>query len=139
MAHFDDLTPCTYFPGTADKLRAVGWLENGHPFPKGTTSAAFLARLKQLLVSPWAPIDFMGPHFCDLCPPGTRIGCVENLFVPTEDAVLVTPTLIEHYIEAHQYQPPELFIAAVMRCPEMNSPEYVAAINRRYRPFEPSP
>jgi len=39
MAFFPDLAACTYFgPGNTSRLKAVGWLEHGHPFNQGTVS-----------------------------------------------------------------------------------------------------
>ena len=36
--------------------------------------------------------------------------------------------LLTHYIDAHGYGPPREFCRAIMACPELDSPEYVAAL-----------
>jgi len=135
MAWFEDLQACTYFRGDCAHLLAVGWLEQGRPFLRGRCTPEFTARLEQLMKGPWTPEDFMGPHFCDLCPPRTVTGHT-NLFVPAEEAVYVAPELVTHYIARHGYRPPDQFIRAVMACPPMHSPEYLAAVLRHYRPPE---
>jgi hypothetical protein len=58
----------------------------------------------------------------------------QNLFVPGVDCVYVAPSLIAHYIQAHRYSPPNEFVDAVLRCPEMHSQEYLHA--RRTLPRE---
>lgn len=129
VAHFEDLQPCTYgFPWKGDLL-SVGWLERGHAFTQGAVDEAFVVKLRELLKAPWAPVDVMGPHFCDLCPPGSRFGGVANLFIPSADGVFVAPELLLHYVEAHRYRPPERFITAVLECPPMRSEAYLAALD----------
>ena len=51
-----------------------------------------------------------------------------NLFVPGDGFLYAAPSMIAHYILAHQYAPPQEFRDAVLRCPPMRSPEYFAAI-----------
>jgi hypothetical protein len=66
-------------------------------------------------------------HHCGLCqfePPRFT----SNVFVPFENRIFVAPVAITHYIAAHWYQPPEIFINAVLACPEMNSMQYKKAI-----------
>ncbi len=68
MTHFEDLAPCSYFfPRNTARLRAIGWLEDGHPFRKGACSDEFLEKWKALAKDPWMPIFLMGPHACTLC------------------------------------------------------------------------
>lgn len=81
-------------------------------------------------------MNFVGPHFCDLCPSTRRVSGVANLLVPGEHAVCVAPELIAHSVEQHADRPPDQVIAAMMTCPQMNSPEYHAAIARNDRPFK---
>lgn len=135
MAWFADFTQCTYFPGDTTSLLAVGWLERAQPFTKGAVDPAVMEQLRELLTLPWSPVAFMGPHFCDLCERDAP-GGHENLFIPFADRVFVAPQLVLHYIERHGYQPPARFIEAVLACPPMGSPEYLAAIDKHYRPFD---
>ncbi len=140
MAHYADLTPCDYFtPDHDGKLVAVGWLARGHDFPRGDVASAFIARLHHLLVNPWQPCLAMGRHSCDFCRvsggPGQftlnnvpAILGATNLFVPTNDRLFVAPSLILHYIDAHDYMPHPDFCDAVMACPEMRSMDYLRLV-----------
>src|SRR5688572_1761822 len=106
MAWFADLAPCWYFTSGGDRLRAVGWLEQGHPFTKGAVPAAFLGKLEELLEELVWPIrnQYRGMHGCTLCSPGRPWGAY-NLFVPWKGGLLVAPELVRHYIVKHHYQP----------------------------------
>ena len=83
----------------------------------------------------------MGTHSCDFCRisggPGrfdldhvTAILGASNLFVPTNDRLFVAPSLILHYIDAHDYSPPPAFCDAVIACPEMRSMDYLKLIRK---------
>lgn len=86
-------------------------------------------RLEYLLGDPWDPFGphYRGQHTCELC--GGKWSKL-NLFVPGTCAVYVAPELILHYIDAHEYAPPEEFCAALLACPEMNSSDYLSALAR---------
>ncbi len=141
MTYYPDLGPCDYFATDwTFCLRAVGWLEPGHDYKRGTPSAAFVEKLTELLKSPWQPVWFPGIYCCGFCEPEIKATMPpeavfnatprggNNLFVPESTSVYVAPDLVQHYIEAHGYCPPEEFRAAVMRCPEMCSLEYFDAV-----------
>jgi hypothetical protein len=140
MTFFADLEPCTYFfQGTESRLKAVGWLEHGHPFTTGSVSAGFRSKLEELVRSPWMPVFFMGPHFCTICKakdPALRHGAAYNAFIPGNGFLYVAPQLIVHYIDDHAYAPPEEFVRAVLACPPMESPEYMAAVQKNGPSFE---
>jgi hypothetical protein len=53
-----------------------------------------------------------------------------DIYVPGEEVVYVAPSLILHYLQHHQYQPPLCFVDRVLNCPEPLSEEYSAAITR---------
>ena len=142
MAYCADLTPCDYFTPEHDgRLIAVGWLAHGHDYSRGDVSTDVVARIHQLLVNPWAPAVCMGAHDCEFCrfSAGPRqftldnttapLG-VSNLFVPATDRLYVAPSLILHYIDAHEYSPPTEFCDAVMSCPEMRSIDYLKQIRK---------
>jgi hypothetical protein len=139
VAYYQDLSPCDYFGHLEDRLRAVGWLEHGEDFSRGVVSREFAETLARLLVDAWQPMAFAGAHLCSFCrfsggPGVVRIGEIEvrvgatNLFVPGTACVFVSPSLILHYIDSHEYCPPEEFQAAVMGCPPMKSIQYLRAL-----------
>ena len=138
MTYVADLT------GTG-RLKYVGYLSGKQSFVTGMTSETFFDRLVVLEEHPF--LFACGYHNCDIG------GCRRNpksyepqpslrykdrtlflgdtdIYVPGEDVVYVAPSLILHYIQHHQYQPPSCFVEAVLNCPEPLSEEYCAAITR---------
>ena len=146
MTYFADLAPCTYFdfggeqsqkPDRippifwAERLRAVGWLDDKHNFPRGAVQTEVQARLALFIQDPWEPCHFMGWHTCELCPTAdgeTRPRSIRNIFVPATGFLYVAPELILHYIERHQYLPPDEFCHAVLACPLRRSRAYLSAV-----------
>jgi hypothetical protein len=67
---------------------------------------------------------FCGMHECDFCQFQGGVGG-NNIFIPHNGKIYVCPELITHYINAHQYLPPNEFIEAVSICPPMRSMDYL--------------
>ena len=59
-----------------------------------------------------------------------------DVFVPGDGFLYVAPTLIVHYVEGHQYAPPDEFVRAVIACPSMRSPEYMTAVEKNGPSFK---
>jgi hypothetical protein len=121
-----------------DHIRAVGWLSAEHPFPKGGVPAGFLNRLR-VFATKWGASTtalgwgfFMGSHACELCemgpPPWRRFRASGNIGVPDVGLLFVAPEMIAHYVEVHQYRPPDEYIAATMKCPTPGTEEYQAMV-----------
>jgi hypothetical protein len=127
MAEYADLTKCDYFPFDCEVLLAVGWLSAATQYDTGDSDAAFFDKLVEFAHSPWEPGVCMGPHHCELCQFQPASGTA-NIFVPYRGGIYVAPELIVHYIAAHRYKPPQVFVDAVMDCPAMNSMDYKKAI-----------
>lgn len=72
MAHFEDLTQCSYFGKVAPEadLLAVGWLEPQHSQAEGEVPAAVFTRLIELLRNPWNLITYLCIHLCGICRQG---------------------------------------------------------------------
>jgi hypothetical protein len=142
MAYYSDLTPCSYFGRWEKILIAVGWHEPGHSFATGPVSMNFFAKLVRMLSNTWEPIVVAGHQKCPFCrftggPNELRfddntvtLGS-SNLFVPCNEGVYVTPSLIAHYIDSHEYCPPASFQEAVVKCPEMKSISYFTEIKSK--------
>lgn len=137
---FNDLAPCDYFGQHADVLRAVGWLEAGRPYVRGPIANGFFEALVRLLVNPWEPVTFAGQMHCGFCRfsggptqltlRGSTIQMgATNLFVPASGFAFVAPSLIAHYVDAHEYCPPIEFQEAVLACHEMRSMAYLKAVS----------
>lgn len=122
---YEDLTECDYFGEEhASSLIAVGWLENEKPFATGKVSKEFFEKLSHQQQNPWSFGLFCGFHECDICQfsgvPGNK-----NMFIPYNNNIYVCPELITHYINSHNYLPPDEFIRAVLSCPPQKSMEYL--------------
>jgi hypothetical protein len=125
MAYFKDLSNCEYWEHWEKKPLAVGWLDSYHEFTKGPVDPEFFATLHEMLRKPWQPAMCLGMHSCEFCSfssgpctitfNGTKVIVGEkNLFLPYESKIYVAPSLIAHYIESHNYQPPLDFQKAVL-------------------------
>ncbi|MER7283065.1 hypothetical protein ABT369_52420 [Dactylosporangium sp. NPDC000244] len=140
MAYFADLTPYAY-SHTGEEIvwrewgelsyrpryerRNVGWLAAPHPFEQGPVPAWFAGALLDIIDGP-AVNECRGLHECEFCPPGT--GPIAHprpsrnwlayyeIRVPAEPGVMfAAPSLIWHYVTAHDYRPPTAFVEAVRR------------------------
>ena len=140
IAHFEDLTPCTYQrfnPARRNLVLAVGWLQRGYEFNRGDVPERVLDRLAEFAITPMPQPGgvFAGHHECDLCPERIeskypparwhfRSSSHRNLYIPFEGRVYVSPESVGHYITEHGYCPPEPFLNAVESCPAVDGEEY---------------
>lgn len=145
--HFQDLALCKYGRGLhADEwrvpLRAVGWLEHPHTYSRGVVPGdvrARLLRLRECFCKAFHLLAYFGVHSCSLCKAATGQPAAPlyrssmNIFVPGESCVYAAPGAIDHYFDLHSYCPPEEFCAAVLRCPDCDTPEYLEALRRSNR------
>ena len=144
VATYEDLTPLLYFDhpsfaGWSEVLVAVGWLGEERSYRKGGVEIPFIRALVTHLRNPWQPVASGGSHLCEFCrcneaPPFLRfendnisMGC-SNVFIPGDSRIYYAPSAILHYIDAHEYRPPERFCDALLRCPPQNSMEYKKAL-----------
>src|SRR5262245_26309318 len=115
MSWFPDMGTVTMIDA-GDHIRAVGWLSANRPFTKGEVPIEFRDRLREFSQKHIESTDaigwgiFMGPHCCELC---GRFMAGGNFGVPDNALLFAAPEMITHYVEAHQYRPPDEFIAAV--------------------------
>jgi hypothetical protein len=127
MAEMKDLEICTYLPVSSENLIAVGWLSPGSEYERGRVSEEFFGKLCEFAKDPWQPFVSPGMHQCELCQFQGASGS-SNLFIPYGGKIYVAPELITHYIAAHWYRPPDIFIEAVLACPDMRGIEYKKAL-----------
>ena len=121
---------------------AVGWLSRSHPFTKGTVSPEFRRRLDIVLEERYELGSSRGWHECEFCDASTA-GPVDasnkpslslgpcgygTLSIPGRSAIYFAPDLIAHYIDEHEYRPPQDFVTAVLECPPFRSAEYFLAL-----------
>jgi hypothetical protein len=135
MTYFSDYSPYAYGHESHPGVVHVGWLDNVHPYAKGTVDARLIEKMKLLASN---PVElYRGKHICELCaePPDLVKTTLPNsvaldpncswarwvglrssngeIRVSGEGVVFAAPVLIVHYIEAHSYLPPDQFLKAV--------------------------
>ena len=116
MAYYKDLDPCGYFDRPPyiygfKKLYAIGWIDKGQPYKNGKVSRKFIEKLKELINNPHVGMPYMGYHRCFLC---SEFLGDDELFVVGKNKIYACPDSMDHYIEKHEYRPPQEFIDAVM-------------------------
>jgi hypothetical protein len=131
MTFYPDLHPETML-GAGERLRAVGWLQPDHNYSRGTVPIDLLTTLKQHIHSAFQPCAFGGSHDCEFC---NNCKGYSNLVIPTAERVYVAPEMIVHYITEHGYRPPDEFFAALLNCPDQESPQYMALLAPYYSYF----
>jgi len=119
VSYFRDLTTYNY---ALDKVEEdgcvlnVGWLSLGEPLPVGTVPADALERLLKIAENPVRVMR--GFHFCEFClcddvndrPKGTG----EIRVTSKSGITYAAPVLICHYINEHNYLPPQEFLDTLM-------------------------
>ncbi|MEU8392691.1 hypothetical protein [Micromonospora sp. NPDC048843] len=92
----------------------VGWLEAGRPYRTGPVAAAFVKKLRDVQAVQWMNVC-LGMHECDLCPSDEMHEGTGEIRIPGAPGVAyAAPFLISHYVAAHHYQPPPIFVDAVL-------------------------
>ncbi len=127
MTFIKDLGPCRYLPLECEALVAVGWVDADADYPRGVVPEQSFLKLKDLCRSPWQPVVAAGGHACNLCQFDAPTFSA-NVFVPHGGKIYVAPVAVVHYIAAHRYLPPPVFIEAVLACPSIQSIDYKRAI-----------
>jgi hypothetical protein len=126
---YADLTPYVYMEPEPNTLN-VGWLDAAMPFLTGETEAQLVERLRDICR---AGINrTRGLHRCNLCPAPTErtwppepnrvtsdhgeyvVGGAEIRVRDGDGTIYAAPDMIIHYVQAHNYKPPDPFIAAVI-------------------------
>lgn len=135
--HFPDLTPYEYCVEECDTPALnIGWLDADHEFTQGTPPPGFLDRPR--LLSHTRVKQMRGFEACPFCPnlsspltPGNwfeydqalyhscfedgRFSSAEICVIGRDGRTYASPVMVLHYVEAHNYLPPEEFINAVMQ------------------------
>jgi len=130
---FADLSPWSGYQSKGP-FKAIGWLSKDHPYQRGELTSEALSALHAFMneaVTFWIAC---GHHRCEFCPttgPWTLANTSSReILVPAIDVIYVAPVLILHYIEAHQYKPPDEFIDALLACPRQRSDEWIALMRQ---------
>lgn len=122
-----DLEP--FYPYRDSKsCKAVSWQADRYSIVRGSAEASFFSGLSEHLryfYRPFAPGYYQKCHHCD----EEDAFAYDVLIIPSQDGVVYfVSSLIEHYIEYHQYLPPYHFRDAVLSCPPQFSQRYFELI-----------
>lgn len=140
MSYYEDLTPYNYHHYSVKELN-VGWLEKEHEFNTGNVPEGFLDRLKTISNKPmFQTRGFQLCHFCKEQIVDNKIKCAtssnEIRIVSADGKIYASPMMIIHYVESHNYLPPQEFVDAVMNGPLPGSNEYDDVIKRMPESWE---
>src|SRR5215470_9027584 len=133
MTYIPDLSPYNYraFP-REPKLLAVGWLDSTIPYPKGSVAKSSISKLIRCAAQ---PVNLTrGFHVCQFCNTARSKG--EIRVVGANGIVYAAPVLISHYIEKHEYKPPDQFLEALETMAEPGKKvAIISALQRELRPL----
>lgn len=123
MMTYEDLTPYEAHPHARQGELNVGWLGPESVFERGSTGQEFKDALAKLVVKQQVHL-IRGFRRCGLCGEirvrvehGSKsrvLGNSEIRVTGENGTVYAAPSLIAHYVEAHEYLPPNEFIEAVL-------------------------
>ena len=89
----------------------VGWLDKDKPYTQGECPRKFIDKLKKIKLS----MHTKGWHNCPFCDSAKSYSEYYIPILPTKNRKgYHAPEMILHYIEKHNYLPPQEFIDAVM-------------------------
>ena len=125
--YYRDLTPYSFFKSaSADEALNVGWLDVQHPFPTKKASEALLDALFESCLN--SVVQTRGYHRCEFCDDyefgpiivsrhgqEAWLGSAEIRVTGKDGKVYAAPTLIYHYVAAHDYDPPIEFVEALTK------------------------
>lgn len=136
MSYFADLTPYTYGQTkflTLLEYVNVGWLEQGKSFEcfkpeEQDTKYLVISKLKEIKsLSETTQHElrgtmnhYMGGICCSFCPNSRGFSGVayssSEIHIHGNGKIYCSPTSIDHYMEIHNYRPPQEYIDAVLLC-----------------------
>lgn len=143
MTYIPDLSAYNYSTFPRDpKLLAIGWLDSSALFSRGPIDTDFINKLRRLARN---RVNLCrGYHYCQFCerdPKGRFLehhprGNGEIHVAGVNGITYACPVLISHYIEKHQYRPPDEFLEAVAKSAEpAGKIAIIAALERELWPL----
>ena len=116
-SYYQDLSPHTYTSYPKGCLN-IGWLDGKSNYSKGHVSQEFIEKIKSIKMR----IMHMGTHECEIC--NNKSGNGVSYISGEDNKIYAFPQMIVHYIEDHNYKPPQEFIDAVMKFDNNNIPRF---------------
>jgi hypothetical protein len=140
MPYFPDLSEYEHLPSQILRAgqRNVGWLGKGNRFATEQPTDRFLDRLWDYCL--WSFNQTRGRHLCEFCvgemPRITErsghqllLGSAEIRVISNSGEIFASPNLVYHYIAAHNYHPPQVFLDAIISGPRPTSQVYLDALS----------
>jgi hypothetical protein len=128
--YFEDLTKyCFYLKKPVETVKNVGWLDVEKSFNKGEVDPNFLAKLSAIIlgsenidvhVNRVRSADSCALSDCDVkeikCGSRSEYLGASEIWIPSviDGEFFAAPSLVYHYVAAHNYLPPQEFIISVM-------------------------
>lgn len=105
MTYYPDPTPYAYSQSPDEDMINVGWLGRGHDLMRGYHECELCPEADDPPIQLAAPVE------------GGRVylGMSEIRLRALDGRLYSAPTLVIHYIQAHQYLPPDEFLEALRR------------------------
>ena len=123
--YYPDLTTYSYSKGQrSPNALNVGWLDIQHPFPRRKASKELLDALFERCLH--SEVQTRGWHRCEFCREHeiplkvfrlgeeTTLGSAEITINGKDGKQYAAPTLIYHYVAAHDYAPSAEFVEALL-------------------------
>lgn len=122
---------------------SVGWLAKSHIYAHGAVSEKFKQLLFEFCLN--SVCKTRGFHNCEFCIPRSELPILiqqgdreiwlgsAEIRVVYGEKVYAAPNLIYHYIIAHNYNPPEEFIEAVLKGIPSGSIEYQILTEKHWK------
>lgn len=122
---FDDLSNYSHMiaPYSLEGVKNVGWLDLASSIPLGGVAAETLRKLKEIITGNGIFDPIVEPireaPFCHVCGEldlrDSKGRCLVNseLWIPAGETIYASPIAILHYIEVHNYRPPQEYIDAI--------------------------
>jgi hypothetical protein len=124
--YFADLTTYSYLRNNEEipGVLNIGWLDIRYPFTKGDVLPVYIEKLAEIILTKRTVLLARGRHDCEFCIEIPKVvsednyvplGCSE-IWIPAENNIIyAAPNMIHHYIVAHHYQPPQVFLDALLK------------------------
>ncbi len=121
---YEDLTERNFFGKGFPMLITVGWLQNGKPYTKGETPQIVVEKINEIGQKSEVYQLWFGYHECDFCDFVNISLGAKTIMIAYKNKIYFVPGLITHYIEKHQYLPPDEFIEAVLNYDHQSAVDY---------------
>jgi hypothetical protein len=113
--YFKDLQEVNGYGGVS--FLKIGWLDEGQPYNQGVAPKEFVDKLKQIPLS----VHTKGWHTCPFC--GNAKSYSQYLIRKDRYKSYDVPEMIIHYMDEHNYLPPQEFIDVVMNIKLVEKPK----------------